>query len=56
MDSDKVSAITGWEIPSNLKDLQAFLRFVNFYRQFIKDFSKTVKLLNHLSKSGVTWD
>ena len=31
MDDDKVKAIREWPEPKNLKEVQAFLRFANFY-------------------------
>lgn len=40
MDPDKVAAVTSWEPPETLKDLQRFVGFSNFYRRFIKGFSK----------------
>jgi hypothetical protein len=35
----KVKAVRSWEMPKNLKDVQRFLGFANFYRRFIKNFS-----------------
>jgi Reverse transcriptase (RNA-dependent DNA polymerase) len=37
MDPDKVSAITEWKAPKNLKDVRVFLGFANFYRRFIRE-------------------
>jgi hypothetical protein len=37
---DKVETVLMWELPKSLKQTQAFLRFANFYCQFIKDFSR----------------
>jgi hypothetical protein len=42
MDLVKVKAITEWEAPISIKGVQSFLRFTNFYRRFIKDFSDLV--------------
>ena len=50
MDTKKVDAIQKWEALSSVKDVQAFLSFANFYRRFIPDFSRKVKLLNELTK------
>lgn len=50
MDPTKVEAIVNWEPLTCLKDVQAFVGFCNFYRRFIKDFSKTVKPLVALTK------
>ena len=32
MDPGKIKAVTQWPVPNNLKELQGFLGFVNFYR------------------------
>lgn len=50
MDPSKVQAIVNWEPPANVKDVQAFLGFANFYRRFIKDFSRVVKPLVALTR------
>ena len=50
MDTEKVEAIQKWEAPSTVKNVQGFLGFANFYRQFIPGFSKKVKPLNKLTK------
>jgi hypothetical protein len=39
MSTRKVEAVLSREIPKNLKDIQRFLGFANFYRRFIKNFS-----------------
>lgn len=39
MDPAKVMTIRDWKQPTNLRDLQRFLGFANFYRQFIRGFS-----------------
>ena len=36
-------------------DLQKFLGFSNFYRRFIRDFSKVARLLNDLLQKGIPW-
>ena len=50
IDIKKVEAIEKWEAPLSVKDVQAFLRFANFYCQFIPEFLKKVKPLNELTK------
>jgi hypothetical protein len=45
MDKLKVETIQCWATPSSVKDVQRFLGFANFYRQFIKDYSKITTLL-----------
>jgi hypothetical protein len=50
MDPQKVDAIVNWEAPINVKDVQAFLGFSNFYRRFIQGFSRIVRPLVSLTK------
>ena len=40
MDQRKVVAIQEWQPPTQVRDVQSFLGFANFYHQFIKGFSK----------------
>ena len=49
MDPVKTKALTGWLMPKKLRELQSFLGFCNFYRRFIKDYSKIAKPLNQLT-------
>lgn len=56
MDPEKLKAIIEWKHPDNLKDLQSFLGFANFYRRFIKGFSSIVKSLTTLLQTKATWD
>jgi hypothetical protein len=48
MDEKKKIYIVDWTIPSSIRDIQCFLEFANFYRIFIKDYSKIVALLTRL--------
>ena len=50
MDRSKVSAIADWPAPKNLKEVQAFLGFANFYRRFVEHYSKRAAPLTSLSK------
>ena len=40
MNMKKVIVILNWSISKNVKDVQTFLNFVNFYRRFIQEFSR----------------
>ena len=41
--------------PRNKREVQSFVRFVNFYQQFIKDFSHHACALFDLTKKDVGW-
>ena len=47
-DPDKISKIADWPAPQSVQQLREFLGFCNYYRRFVKDFSKTAKPLNEL--------
>ncbi|QLI66561.1 Transposon Tf2-12 polyprotein [Metarhizium brunneum] len=55
MDPDKVATVTGWEKPANVRELQRFLGFANFYRRFIRDFSSICRPLNDLLRKESAW-
>ncbi|MBW0518567.1 hypothetical protein O181_058282 [Austropuccinia psidii MF-1] len=50
MDSSKFQQILNWPRPKNIKALQYFLGFANFYRCFIKHYSKKITSLTSLLK------
>ncbi len=49
MDPVKIKGILDWPVPTKKKELQSFLGFTNFYRRFIKDYSKIVKPMTQLT-------
>src|ERR1700737_2423471 len=53
MDPEKVAAVKEWEAPGKLKEVQAFLGFANFYRRFIRNYSRVVQPLTKLTKKLV---
>ena len=52
MDPSKIRAISEWETPRKLEDVQAFVGFANFYRQFIFKYSKLAAPLTDLTRNG----
>jgi transposase InsO family protein len=50
MDPTKVQTILDWKTPQSVRDVQCFLGFANFYRKFIKDYSKIVLPLTQLTQ------
>jgi hypothetical protein len=55
MSKEKVQAVQVWPVPRNVKDVQAFLGFANFYRRFIEGFSKMCKSLTDLLRKDGKW-
>jgi RNase H-like domain found in reverse transcriptase/Reverse transcriptase (RNA-dependent DNA polymerase) len=49
----RVETIISWPEPQNIRDIQSFLGFANFYRRFIRNFAKiTVPLTDLLKKAN----
>jgi len=40
IEKDKVAEILKWPVPKTVQDIRKFLGFANYYRQFVKDFTK----------------
>lgn len=55
MDPEKVKSVAEWQTPKNVHDIQVFLGFANFYRHFIKNFSKITSPITALLKKGNTF-
>ena len=56
MDPSKVQTIQDWPEPCNVKDVQSFLSFANFYHHFISDYSDIVIPLTWLTCKGIPWN
>lgn len=55
MDPVKVSGVTSWPVPRNVKQVQRFLGFCNFYRRFVEDYAGITRPLEKLKGKGVPW-
>ncbi len=53
MNSFKINIIVNWFILINIKDVQSFLDFTNFYKRFIYDYSRMITSLTHLIRKDV---
>src|SRR5437016_6006788 len=40
LDPTKIKAIREWPVPTNIREGQSFLGFTNYYRRFVKNYSK----------------
>lgn len=50
-DPAKIQAVAEWPTPSTRKQLQRFLGFANFYRRFVRDYSKVAAPLTELTST-----
>jgi hypothetical protein len=55
IDLEKVRAVVEWREPTNVKGVQSFLGFANFYRRFIRDFSEITVPLTRLTHKDTPW-
>ena len=56
MDPKKIEAIVNWQKLKNVKDVRAFIRFANFYWQFIDNFFALVSpfvVFTHKNKAFI---
>ncbi len=59
VDSAKVEALQNWATIKTLTDVRSFIGLLQFFRRFIKDFSKIAVPFNNLTRKGVgidKWD
>ena len=57
IEQEKIKAVKEWKTPTKVKDVESFLRFTNFYQQFIQNFSYIAKPLNELKdKKDWKWE
>ena len=56
MEKEKVQGVVDWLVPRSMKDVQKFLGLANYYRQFVKDFTRVVKLLYEMMRKDIKWN
>ena len=54
-DPAKVATIQEWPAPRNVKELQTFLGFANFYRRFVNNYSLVVRPMTALLKKAAVF-
>jgi len=43
MKKEKVQGVVDWLVPRSVKNIQKFLRLANYYKWFVKDFTRIAK-------------
>ncbi len=56
MNSRKMQAVVKWTTLNNLTQMQFFIDFCNFYRHFIKNFSKIVRSMIQLTQKKIIFE
>ncbi len=56
MNSRKMQAVVDWSTLNNLTQMQFFIDFCNFYRCFIKNFSKIVRSMIRLTQKKIIFE
>jgi len=56
IEEEKVKGILYWLTSKEVKDIQKFLGLVNYYCQFIKDFTVIARLLHDMVKKDKKWE
>lgn len=51
-DPMKVEAVTQWPVPTNLREVRAFVGLCSYYRRFVKNFAAISAPLHNLAKKG----
>jgi transposase InsO family protein len=51
-DPEKIRAVQQWKQPTNVTEVQSFLGLANFYRRFVKDFSRIANPLTQLTRKS----
>ena len=52
---ERVDRVLSWLVPRNIKKVQKFLEFTNYYQQFIKDFARIAASLYLLVRKKKKW-
>ena len=51
MEDERIEEVKNWPEPKLMRDIQVFIGFANFYRQFIRGFSRIAALLTSMLKT-----
>jgi len=55
MEKKKVNRVLSWPEPKNIKDVRKFLGLANYYRRFIKNFTRIARPVNMFIRKDKKW-
>ena len=55
MNFDKLTSVKTWSVFINVKKVQAFLKFVNYNKKFIQEYSQKTIVLTNLTVKNRSW-
>jgi hypothetical protein len=53
IEPSRVETICDWPVPTTFREVQVFLGFTNFYRRFIREYSKIARPLTSILKGSI---
>ena len=56
MEKKKVQEVVDQPVPRSVKNVQKFLGLANYYRQFVKNFTRVEKSLYEMTRKDVKWN
>ena len=56
MEEEKVKTVINWLVSKLVMEVQKFLELANYYRRFLKIFTKIVRPLHELTKKKQKWE
>ena len=56
IEKEKVQKVVDWLVLKSVKKMQKFLGLANYYRWFVKDFTRVAKPLHEMTKKDIKWN
>ena len=56
IEKEKVQEVVDWPVLRSMKNVQKFLGLANYYKQFVKDFTRVAKPLHKMMRKDVKWN
>ncbi len=56
VEQGKVQAVSDWQVPTSVNEVQQFLGLSNYYRRFVKDFATIAAPITDLTKKKIPFE